>query len=734
MAPQSPRKAEVVIARSKRTTFKYPARTSHLSGSLTTASSQDIYLHYTDKTRLQACRCLEPWDHERAYPVRETDKNLAVSVTRYMTKFGLDMCSVPTFYRYYEQQKIEWALTGVCAERFHYTKNHKSVVCRCLEREHLDFRRVQNPEIQELCAKFFKLHATETTCTREQWRTVESRIPEPCKKSSTTSAILVEPAGKPLTPRIDPFEYDSASVIRLLEAREKRPRSSHAGQSKGYSCRSVDMAHLSSGSNGEADIPENVWRVSRPSVYLGQHDIESCVSTPLGSSVTPGQHIAHEDTERNIRRSPLVEQVSQNPWVSLPVIAQRNYGRTPSSSWPRSPIKDPRSLYLAHSPQLIAGPSISKIEVADPEVDLSETMQPIISSSYTDAVAHAFELPTPEAAVELEAIADHHPILQLHSPTFRELDGSHLGDVAELAVRRHSVQTVPLRTRISSRRLTRTIDHLLWDTKLPNQKEFFLRYVTITSRAYPTPLGNCSVCRNSYQAPSKHTIKLTCGHFVHKECLMSNFRSLDHEFGNCPVCGMALCERTLRDQIDTDREAIFGQAFSSLSVEERIEFAQRGEEVTCGSAEEVAATQIRLLKDYVDVHADELYRQWQRTALEPDWHRFVVLPVVQLFKGWSLPTHKCRYFSDRDAFYMLIVWAELVRLMNTTRDYLKKTQGQGARFPQLNELYRNFLLAKERYETEKLTWLTKWPGVFDCEKVAQDAISMAVSAHLDSHY
>ncbi|KAF1354519.1 hypothetical protein EJ07DRAFT_168259 [Lizonia empirigonia] len=197
---------------------------------------------------------------------------------------------------------------------------------------------------------------------------------------------------------------------------------------------------------------------------------------------------------------------------------------------------------------------------------------------------------------------------------------------------------------------------------------------------------------------------------------------------------MALCERTLRDQIDTDREAIFGQAFTSLNVEERIEFAQRGKSVTCGSAEEVAATQIRLLKDYVDVHADELYRQWQQTALEPDWHKLVVLHVVQLLKGWSLPTHKCRYFVDRDAFYMLVVWAELVRLMNTTRDALKKTQGQGARFPQLNELYRKFMLAKERYETEKLTWLTKWPGVLDCEKVAQDAFSMAVSAHLDSHH
>jgi hypothetical protein len=131
---------------------------------------------------------------------------------------------------------------------------------------------------------------------------------------------------------------------------------------------------------------------------------------------------------------------------------------------------------------------------------------------------------------------------------------------------------------------------------------------------------------------------------------------------------MALCERTLQDHIDTDREAIFGQTFTDLQVEERIEFPSHGQVIICWSEEVVAAAQLRLLKDYVDYHADELYAQWRQSGFEPDWYNAVAVPVVQLFKGWTVPMRNCRYFVDCDAFYKLIVWAELVRLMNTVRD------------------------------------------------------------------
>ncbi|KAF9699116.1 hypothetical protein EKO04_003295 [Ascochyta lentis] len=161
--------------------------------------------------------------------------------------------------------------------------------------------------------------------------------------------------------------------------------------------------------------------------------------------------------------------------------------------------------------------------------------------------------------------------------------------------------------------------------------------------------------------------------------------------------------------------------------EERIEFLQRGEHIVCWSEEEMAIAQLRLLKDYVDAHADELYRQWRQTSSEPDWRIFVVLPVVQLFKGWNLPKRMCRYFADHDTFYELVVWAELVRLMNTTRKMMKQIHGKDTPFPQLKELHRSLMLAKDRYEIEKGTWSTNRFGILECEMVAQDAFSMAMS-------
>lgn len=78
---------------------------------------------------------------------------------------------------------------------------------------------------------------------------------------------------------------------------------------------------------------------------------------------------------------------------------------------------------------------------------------------------------------------------------------------------------------------------------------------------------------------------------------------------------MAICERTLQDRINTDHEAIFGQSITCLRVEERIDFTSHGQVVVCWSEEEVTAAQLRLLKDYVDYHADELYADWRQWDL-----------------------------------------------------------------------------------------------------------------------
>ncbi|KAF2823183.1 hypothetical protein CC86DRAFT_409116 [Ophiobolus disseminans] len=99
------------------------------------------------------------------------------------------------------------------------------------------------------------------------------------------------------------------------------------------------------------------------------------------------------------------------------------------------------------------------------------------------------------------------------------------------------------------------------------------------------------------------------GHLLHEQCLVAEFRVRDQAIGKCPICNLALCERGLADRIDTDRVAIFGLQTTKLRTEVRVEFPQRGEVARLQSEEELAAAQLRLLNDYINTHAEEVWRR-----------------------------------------------------------------------------------------------------------------------------
>ncbi|KAF1938330.1 hypothetical protein EJ02DRAFT_425810 [Clathrospora elynae] len=147
------------------------------------------------------------------------------------------------------------------------------------------------------------------------------------------------------------------------------------------------------------------------------------------------------------------------------------------------------------------------------------------------------------------------------------------------------------------------------------------------------------------------------------------------------------------------------------------------------SKENVAGTQLGLLKDYVDLHAKELFRLCEANRAEPEWFTSTVRPAVKLFQGWNPAVCQSRFFANREAFLKLITWAELVRLMNTTRVAVKTAQGEHALFPQFAELRRKFMWAKEQYNKEKKTWQTNQSGVLGCEKMALDMVKPATDTH-----
>lgn len=278
--------------------------------------------------------------------------------------------------------------------------------------------------------------------------------------------------------------------------------------------------------------------------------------------------------------------------------------------------------------------------------------------------------------------------------------------------------------RMSSRFEKTSSTHLL-----PDQEEFFLRHVIHVSESDLSTTGNCSLCNQSNEDKEKRAVRITkCGHYLHERCLIANFRLLDSSIGACPICSTVLCERNLADRIDTDRTAIFGSQSTPLRSEVQIDFLHRGQTARLLSEEELAAGQLRLLKDYIDMHAEDVVREWGLGQEEPDWYTGVVCPVVQLFKGWTLLLQQSRYFSDQAAFLKLVAWAELVRLVNVTRSAGRGVEGQEMPFCSLDGLHDKFALALERYDVEKKTWKTNHRGVLDCEKVVKDVCDLAVLA------
>ncbi|KAL5114491.1 hypothetical protein ACEQ8H_007634 [Pleosporales sp. CAS-2024a] len=220
-------------------------------------------------------------------------------------------------------------------------------------------------------------------------------------------------------------------------------------------------------------------------------------------------------------------------------------------------------------------------------------------------------------------------------------------------------------------------------------------------------------------------------------CLVASFRMHDDSIGRCPVCWDALCERALEDRIETDRQAIFGSQGTKLHHDMGIEFPSRCQSVLVRSEEELAAAQLRLVKDYVHVHAEDFFHHQRQEfeahhSTDADWYVEIIQPVMKLVKGWNLLSHQSRYFSDRDAFVELIAWAELVRLVNQSRLANSwNPRHAPASLSAVSDLNTGaFMGARDRYDAEKKTWSSNCGGALDCEKVAQDAYDLAVKSHV----
>jgi hypothetical protein len=705
------------------------------------------HLHFRRSDRSQVCKCSDSKRHRFSFPVAKYSTHLEADLLRYLDRQCINACSLVDFHAYQKQQRDYWARAGIFVEDFHYATKQKDVVCGCTKSNNHGRGAVRNTEVVELCAEFFRANKGRMTCTKTQWR--------------GASLLLHEGGLTNLTGRrgsrgekrvVNAFKYDSQSTVDLLRATANLDLGDPLPSPK------TDMTHLRSGQNGVPDIPEQVWIKARPSVYNDRRGSETSVSTPIGIiippqytavEVTPTAQSPRPESSRDARRSLVatVWSTAQHETAAgkLEVAVECEELLTPTRT---DSFVEPLGISLLHEvmhdgrrsfrcwSQQSLFPTTSSVYSRSPGlIHYPSESQPPPSTRAHELPAKQISSETLTSPFEAELHGDSTPELDSHAFTLRELEGSPSKPASNWQGKqsRISIEASSLHSQIYTKNSVRlsTMFRTVHDAVgLSNQEEFLLRHVQVCSRRNLPPFDKCSVCKEQYDDRRKRIIGiLSCGHFMHEQCLIKEFRVRDDSIGRCPVCNLALCERNLAECIETDRKAVFGSQFSRLHNEERIEFPHRREVACLQSEEEFAAAKLRLVKDYIDVHAEDLWHQWQTNGEGPNWYAGVIQPVVSLFKGWGSPLQQSRYFTSQDAFLKLVSWAELVRLMNVMHAAISKSRGSIALFLPLAELHRKFLCAKARYDKEKQTWKTGRRGVLDCDKVAKDVCDLAMSTH-----
>lgn len=706
-----------VLVRNKRT-GKIDVRRANSFSSRESASNLDGTLHFIGCDRTRVCRCKHPGQHdERVIAVASECTHLNASLALYMCRLNLESCTIADFHDYRNHRESTWRNQGVDITAFHYTSHAKTKVCRCSRPTDHNAGTPRNIEIIEQCAEFFSSHKDAVVCSASQWRRVMEGDSSPVHPQQAVPPKYSQSAHSPEAFQ-DSFRFDSQSTQNLLEkcATRKAVSPDMKVRSDTFTPR---FTQPPTGPLGDPDMPTEVWRCSRPSLWASPRSSNSMTTTPLGS-VFP-QHL-----------SPLVPSSRYSDGQQGNCIQKE--------VWYQNASRDSSKVVIEVEPPLV----LLQENDALPNFVLNNNSQPMpelhelhgrreILPEHRGTELHA------DAIVELSSnvtaakkSVDPGRQIHQHIPTLEALCMRDTEIVSELPGKDHSVhvsQTHPHTANFTNPSTHPSLPpgQFHETSRLPCQEDFLLRHTAVSTPVNRLRGDKCTICNEPYEKSRKHVIILPeCGHLLHEGCLLVDFRVCDQQVGTCPVCNVGLCSRTIEDRIYTDRRAIFGPQFTRLRCEVSVDFPQHNEVIKCASEEEVAAAQLRLIKDYVDVHAEEVFRRWELNRVEPDWFIGIVRPAIKLFQAWNAPDRENRYFPDQEAFFKLLAWAELVRLMQHGRKSIYATHGKDAMFPQLSDLHAKFSMARERYDTIKLSWRTDQSGTLACDLVIQDAINIAL--------
>ncbi|KAJ6280222.1 hypothetical protein J3E71DRAFT_179976 [Bipolaris maydis] len=649
----------------------------------------DWWLHYVGVDRLKVCRCSHPARHrEKTFRLCKEWPELEASLNFYMERMKYKTCTVAEYLDYQLKREKLWESAGVYIRSFHWADSARMFVCRCAESTCYKHGIPKDTVQLEQCAEYFLLHRDEITVSQDKWECYDQDLPPPYSPNAQSQS------------KYSHQQYQRPNQNgHTSKASRRIPKSEMGmrGNAEPLTPRFVGPHKDGAATQQESEMPPQVWQHARPSLWKHPDGISSSASTPLGSSFFVPSEEPCVPATAPLENRPAPWNGSDSGYLST----TQHQGQRVES------VRGMHSRSKSHEPDHTRADSGFDMRSMHKAVqtDIAE----LSPETYYHGDKHAVpaghdnqnkgsnvhttgELPAETPAAELPT----HAPRQRHTPTLNALEGRDRGTVPEMEAK--------------------TTDSNFKGEKVP---------VCMSGYTYNSGLIDSLLEQVSYLGSST-----TLDHDEQLLHAADSTPGVSESFQHCEEPRMNLMSvfqsnLTLAERIGQDLMAIFGTQRTPLKEEIAIEFPHRSDAFKCSSEEELAVTQLALIKDHVGINAEEVFSRWNADDATPNWNAGVIQPAVKIFMGWNR-SFRTLFSMSQESFLRVVAWGELVRLMNQSWTMMQRQPGEKVMFSQLGQVHCRFFKAKAIYDKEKTDWKISRFEALGCDMIAAYLVTMTI--------
>ncbi|EUC41492.1 hypothetical protein COCMIDRAFT_40348 [Bipolaris oryzae ATCC 44560] len=696
MCFDDPRYNRLFFANRKRTQHTTEELWPHLFPGLPVP---DWWLHYVGVDRRKVCRCSRPARHpEKTFRLIKEWPELEASVKFYMDRMNYKAFNIGEYLDYQLKREKLWQSAGVYIRSFHWADAARIFVCRCAERTCYKYGMPKNIVQLEQCAEYFLLHRDKIIVSQDKWERYNEDSPPP------------------YAPKAQPESKYSRQQYQLLNKHENTRKVSQTvpksemgmrGSAEPLTSRFVEPRKDGAAIQQELEMPPQVWQNGRPSLWKHSDGISSSASTPLGSSFFPPSEEPRVPATAPLENRPAPWNRSDSSYLSTTQYQGQKgasvggmHSRSKSYEAGHARMDSGFDMRSMHSGLETIQIKVVKEEIAElsPEAYYLGDRRAIPAghdNQNKGSNGHVSEIPVEGVSAELPTVAPR----QQHTPTLNALEGRDWGAIPEMEAK--TTDSNDKGEEVPVRMSCHTYDSGLVDSLL-EQVSYLGSSTTLDQDVQLRHPTDSSLRDSGFGSNSGHSEEPS-------PTLRSVFQY----------------NLTLAERIKQDRKAIFGTQRTPLKEEIVIEFPHRSDAFKCSSEEDLAVTQLALIKDHVGINAKEVFSRWNADDAAPNWNADVIRPAVQLFMGWNR-SFRTLFSMSQEAFLRVVAWGELVRLMNQSWTIMKCQPGEKVMFSQLGQVHRQFFKSKATYDREKKDWKISRFEALGCDMITAYLVTMTI--------